>query len=382
MASRSARFVSLFAVVAGLFPATALGNGYTGLLHNGGLLSITSNDQAESGGFVYGSDSWSGPAGVQFNGFAYTSATFSSVSDNSVGGVSAGFGADGGSAAQPALLFPWTNDCSITNSGHYWTNSNASKLAGTSGDQTCNTSGNNSGWNYLNAEIENGSPGTDPQTSYHTLWLTVFCQAATCNYDSGREWGTGGASVTDLSGDFIDPSNQPTGNVGWGSAVNPGTWYQTDTAGLVLELSASDPAGVCAMYANLTGPSTLTSGLVGNENPAVTDVGAPIGSEYTYGTSPCWSGGPNIGTWTVPGGLSSGTYSVNLFAANPGNYEGQGFNAGGSPEVATVNNAVEIDDSVPSLSWAEPARLDGLPQTNEQLGGQRRSLRTVLAQLH
>jgi len=362
--SRAAGTALLLVTISAVCPAVAFGNSYTGLLY-GGTLSISSNDQSESGGFVYGSNSWIAPSGVQFNGFAYTSASFSSTSDNSVGGVSAGFGGDG-SAAQPSILFPWTDDCSITNSGHYWTNSGGSTLAGTSGQQTCNTSGDNSSWNYDNSELENTDPSSNPETTYHTLWLTVFCQAGTCNYDPDRQWGTGGASVANLSGSFLDPDNQPSGSAAWGAVVNSGSWYQSNGGGLSLNLSASDPAGVCALYAGLSGASNVTSGLVGDQNPGVTNVGGEIGQEFEFGTNPCWTGLTDTGTWTLPGGLGNGTYNVNVYAANPGNYESQGFSAANSPAVANYGNAINIDDSIPGVSWAD-APAGWTSQTSEQL---------------
>lgn len=362
--SRSAVMVLLVTAMAAALPAAALGNRYTGLLY-GGQLNITSSDASESGGFVYGSDSWTAPSGVQFDGFAYTGASFSSTSDNSVGGVSAGFGGDG-TAYQPVILFPWTNDCSITNSGHHWTYTGGVTLAGISGQQTCSTSGNTAGWNYDNSEIENTNPGNDPEVTYHTLWLTVFCQAGTCNYNGDREWGAGGASVTDLSGDFLDPDAAPSGSASWGVIVNSGSWYQSNGGGLSLTVSASDPAGVCALYAGLSGASNVTSGLVGAQNPGVTNVGGEIGEEFGSGTDPCWSGLTNTGTWTLPGGLANGTYNVNVYAANPGNYESQGFSAANSPDVATYGNSINIDDSPPSVSWAG-APAGWTSQTSEQL---------------
>jgi hypothetical protein len=362
--SRAAGMALLLITIAAVCPAAALANSYTGLLY-GGLLNVVSSAQSESGGFVYGSNSWTAPSGVQFNGFAYTSASFSSMSDNSVGGVSAGFGGDG-TANQPSILFPWTDDCSITNSGHYWTNSAGGSLAGISGAQTCDTSGDNSSWNYDNSELENTNPGNNPETTYHTLWLTVFCQAGTCNYDPEREWGTGGASVTNLSGSFLDPGNQPSGSAAWGAVVNSGSWYQSNGGGLSLNLSASDPAGVCALYAGLSGASNVTSGLVGDQNPAVTNVGGEIGQEFESGTNPCWTGLTDTGTWTLPGGLANGTYNVNVYAANPGNYESQGFSAANSPGVANYGNAINLDDSTPDVSWPD-APAGWTSQTSEQL---------------
>ncbi len=345
-------------------PAAALANSYKGLLH-GGTLTVGSNARSESGGFVYASHSWTAPAGVQFTGFAYTSGSFSSTSDNSVGGVSAGFGGDG-SASAPTILFPWTRDCSITSSGHHWTGSGGAAVAGSSGQPSCRSGGNPSGWNYANAEIESANPGADPQSDYHRLWLTVFCQAASCRDDPGTARGTASASVTDLSGDFIDSSDRPAGRARWDSVVRPSSWYQTNTGGLALTLSATDPAGVCAMYAGLTGASKITSGPVGRQDPAVDDVGGAIGKEFASGSDPCWTGQANTGTWTLPGGLANGTYRVSLFAANPGNYESQGFSSTNSPEVASHGDAIHLDDSTPSISWPD-APVGWTSQTSEQL---------------
>ena len=353
---------SLLALLLGC--PTARANGYTGLLY-GGTLNMGSNAQSESGGFVYGANSWTAPAGVQFNGFAYTSAAFSSVSDNSVGGVSAGFGGDG-TANQPTILFPWTADCSISNSGHYWGNSWGLAVAGTAGTQSCNTAGNTSNWAATNIEMENGDPAVNPQSGYHTLWLSVFCQAVTCNYDSGRQWGAAGLSVTNLSGSFVDPDSQPSGSAAWGSQMQAYRWYQTNGGGVSLNLSASDPAGVCALYAGLTGASNVVGGVVGHENPGVVNVGGAIGGEFEDGTSPCWTGQTDSGTWILPGGLPAGWYSVDVYAANPGDYESQGFSAANSPLVASYSNVIEVDDSTPTLSWANAAST-WTSQTSETL---------------
>ncbi len=157
----------------GVMAVGALANSYTGLLY-AGTLNITSNGSSESGGYIYGDDSWTAPTGTLFAGFAYTSGAFSAKSDNSVGGVSAGFGGDG-SANQPSILFPWTGDCSITNSLHEWTYDGAT--AGTSGQQSCNTTGNTSGWNYTNAEVEStvhrGSQSADRLSDAVTLSVFV-----------------------------------------------------------------------------------------------------------------------------------------------------------------------------------------------------------------
>jgi hypothetical protein len=332
--------------VAAFSVAPAAANQYTGMLA-AGTISVGSGSSSESGGFVYGDYSWTAPSGTNFDGFAYTSAFFSVVSDNAVGGVSAGFGADG-SAAQPTILFPWTQDCSITNSGHYWTRDGS--LAGTNGQQSCSTYGDTGGWNYTNAEIDNTSPGTNPQSEYHTLWLTAFCQAATCEYDSSRELGAGGASVTNLSASVDDPNNQPGGSAYW-TVNNGSSWYQTDSSSPTINVNAADPAGVCAIGAWLTGPGSyylqLTNASPGMENP-----GGPVGNEFDSIT-PC----PGSGGATVSGGaelaanLPSGTYSLAIVASNPGNWEG-GAGLSNAPTIASYGNAINIDDTVPTISWA------------------------------
>lgn len=338
-------------VIALTLAENARANTYTGLLY-GGTLSIGSNSASESGGYVYGADSWTAPSGTEFDGFAYTHASFSSLSDNSVGGVSAGFGA-GGTANQPVILFPWTDDCSITNRGHYWTRSGA--VAGISGVQACNTNGNTSGWNYTNVEIGNTDPSANPNVGYQTLWLTVFCQAATCAYDPGREWGAAGASVTNLSASVVDSYNQPSGSAAWTSAVSAASWYQTDQGSISVNVEAGDPAGVCDLYAFMTGPSQVVSPLLGHQNPATVYVGGPIGSEFADGVNPCWAGQLDTGTWTLPSGLASGSYSLNVAAANPGNYEAQGFSPAYSPTIASYGDAINVDDTVPTARWEAPA---------------------------
>jgi hypothetical protein len=312
-----------------------------------GTISVGSGTSSESGGYVYGEYSWSAPSGTNFDGFAYTGAEFSSVSDNSVGGVSAGFGGNG-SANQPTILFPWTQDCSITNSGHYWTRNLES--AGTNGQQACSTSGNTSGWNYTNVEIDNTAPGTNPDSEYHTLWLTVFCQAASCNYDSEREWGTAGATVTNLSANVDDPNSQPSGGASW-TVNNGSSWYQTDSNSPTINVSASDPAGVCAIGAQFSGPSSyylqVTDASPGMENP-----GSPVGNEFDSIT-PC----PGAGGSTVSGSaalgpnLASGTYSLAIVASNPGNWEG-GAGLSNAPTIASYTNTINIDDTTPSIDWA------------------------------
>lgn len=329
---------------AALVPSSAGANQYTGMLA-AGTISVGSGTSPASGGFVYGSYSWTAPSGTNFDGFAYTSAYFSVVSDNAVGGVSAGFGGDG-SANQPTILFPWTQDCSITNVGHYWTYDG--RLAGMNGQQTCSTQGNTSGWNYTNAEIENTSPGTNPQSEYHTLWLTAFCQAGTCNYDSSREWGAGGATVTNLSANVDDPSNQPSGGAYW--TGNNGSWYQTDSNSPTINVNASDPGGVCAIGAWLSGPGSSYLQLM-NASPGMENPGGPIGNEFDSITPCPGAGGSTVsGSSSLPGGMASGTYNLAIVASNPGDWEG-GAGLSNAPTIASYGNTIHIDDSAPTINW-------------------------------
>jgi hypothetical protein len=346
---------SITAVAAG----SALANSYNGLLY-GGTLSINAGTANESGGFVYGDDSWTAPSGSTIGGFAYTSGAFFSDTSDSVGGISAGFGGNG-SANQPTILFPWTSDCAISNSGHYWAYSAGGTIAGTNGNAICSTSGSTGGWNYDNSEIENTSPGTNPESDYSTLWLTVFCQAGTCKY-TGNSPTAAYASVTNLSARFDDSYSQPSGGVSWSSGINGSSWVQTNSGNVTLSASASDPDGVCSMQASLSGPENIAATL-GNQNPGTTDVGDEIGTEFEYGTNPCWVGQTDSGSWTLPGGLPSGSYSASLQASNPGNYEAQGFSASGSPTISTTGS-VPIDDQTPTVQLLSPTGSGGWTSSN------------------
>jgi hypothetical protein len=359
---RLATLVAALLSVAAFGAATAQANEYTGMLASG-TITVGSRASSESGGYVYGDYSWTAPSGTNFDGFAYTGASFSSVSDNSVGGVSAGFGGDG-SANQPNILFPWTQDCSITNSGHYWTKNLAS--AGTNGQQTCNTSGNTGGWNYTNAEIDNTSPGTNPQSEYHTLWLTVFCQAGTCNYayDYDQQWGAAGASVTNLSANVDDPNNQPSGGASW-TVNNGSSWYQTDSNSPTINVAASDPAGVCAIGAQLSGPGSYYL-QVTNASPGMENPGSPIGNEFDSITPCPGSGGSTVsGSAALGPNLQSGTYSLGIVASNPGNWEA-GAGLSNAPTIANYGNTINIDDTTPSINWSNTSS-GWSSSTSEQL---------------
>ena len=340
----------------GVMADNAFANSYNGLLSSSANVNVPALIGGVPAGSVYNQRSWSAPSGVQFHGFAYTSGSFWVQNYDATGGISAGFKGSGGSAPTD-LNFPWTTDCSISedDSPRTWINSGVSVSSSTRGPDSgtngdCGTtSGNTSGWNFTNAEVESTNPDVNPQTDYQTLTLSVWCaRDAPCNDDD-----SGAASATNLSGNFDDSYNQPSGSVSWSAGINGSSWVQTNSGSVTLSTSASDPAGVCSMQASLSGPENLSATL-GNQNPGVTNVGGEIGSEFEYGTNPCWVGQTDSGSWTLPSGLPSGTYTASLQASNPGNYQAQGFSPNGSPTISTTGS-VPIDDQTPVVNLLSPA---------------------------
>jgi hypothetical protein len=110
----------------------------------------------------------------------------------------------------------------------------------------------------------------------------------------------------------------------------------------------------------------VTSGIVGNQDVGVVNAGGVIGEEFETGTNPCWTGLTDSGTWIIPRNITSGTYAVDVFAANPGNFESQGFNPAGTPMVMAYYDAINIDDTTPSVSWDDPPS-GWTSQTTERL---------------
>jgi hypothetical protein len=328
----------------GLGAGAAFANSYTAMLAPNTTGAVAAS--TGSAGYVYWSDSWTAPLGLSFNGFAYTGASFYSAPGGSEGGVSAGFGGDG-TANQPTLLFPFTDDCAIANGSHRWAHNDGGGGVASSGN-SCYTSGATGGWNYNNSQILNVPGVGSTGSNYQTLWLTMFCQAAECSYSPSSGLGGAGVSVTNLSGQVADPWQTPSGAATWASSINPSAWYQTNNGAPALNLSANDPAGVCGLSATLNGP-----GGYGSPDyvaaPATTDPGSPIGNEFAS-DEPCGSGGAS-GTWTLPAGLQNGAYTIDVFASNPGNYEAQGMSQNGAPTVATYSNAIQVDDTTPTISW-------------------------------
>jgi hypothetical protein len=341
--------------------SVAFANSYNGLLA-GGVASVNVPAYTSlCAGCVYEQNSWSAPSNVQFGGFAYTGASFWVQNFDATGGISAGFKGSGGSAPTD-LNFPWTTDCSISenSSPRTWINngvsvSSSARGPGASTNGYCGpVGGNASGWNYDNSEVESTNPDINPQSTYQTLTLSVWCaRNTTCNNDD-----SGAAAVDNLSGDFDDVWDTPSGSGAWNTSINGGSWYQTNSGAVGLNTSAVDPAGVCSMSATISGPETVGSGALGNQNPGVLSEGSPIGEEFASGTNPCWVGATDAGIWTLPGGLAAGTYNVSVQASNPGNYQAQGFSASGSPTIASYASAINVDDSTPSVGLVGPTGSD------------------------
>jgi hypothetical protein len=335
---RALIFLLAIAGLLGALPALASANQYDTLLASStGSGVIDPSTSGEAAGYVFWSQSWTAPNGMQYAGFAYTSATFSSQTMSGyTGGVSNGFLGTGGNA--PAtLMFPWTDDCSITNNGHDWAHGGAA-----GNGNSCATSGSTSGWNYDNSEVESSNVTVNPQTSYSTLTLESFCQASDCKSPDVNE-----SQVSNLSAVFNDPNGQPSNSqLYWASGGSSG-WYQTNSSSPDIAFNATDPTGVCYLNVQATGPQTVNSGdLVAA--PGTVDPGGAIGTEFSAGTSAPCDQSDNY-SWILPANIASGTYSVAVQAANAGNYEGQGFTGSGSPTIAYASNTINVDDVTPSL---------------------------------
>ncbi len=348
--------LSVLALAAALAAGSALANEYTGMLQSGTLsmanpgTSITgwagyssSTIDPVSANANFADDSWVAPGGTQFVGFAYTAAWFESQALDSTGALSIGFVGSGGSA--PADLdFPWTDDCSVTeqDSPREWVRNGAE--AGASYSPTCSTNGNVSGWNYTNVETESLAPSVNPQVSYSTLSLRGWCaRDNTCSGDD-----IAAAQVVNLSAEVDDPDNQPTGGASWTTTINSNDWYQTDTGAPTLQASANDPAGVCAIGLQFTGPGSYYD-QVSDVAPATENPGAPIGTEFDS-VQPCGTGNAG-GSGAMPGNIASGTYNVAVVASDPGNWQ-SGNGLDNAPTVANYSSAINIDDTVPAVSWA------------------------------
>ncbi len=247
------------ALVSALSPASASANNYTGLLY-AGTTSASASSNAYAANSVVAQQSWSAPAGVQFHGFAYTSATFGVANEDATGGLSAGFKGTGGSA--PAdLNFPWTTDCSISEeTPRTWIENggpvaNSAYGPGGVAPGACNTSGNVNGWNLTNAELESTDTADYPSADYQTLTLSIWCaRDSNCSAGDAANY-----AVTNLSGYFDDPDYQPSGSATWNTSIDGSHWYQTNSGNLKLEVSANDPGGVCSIAATLSGPATVTT---------------------------------------------------------------------------------------------------------------------------
>jgi hypothetical protein len=327
---------------AGMAATAAQANQYQGLLaYNTGSGVVVPPTSGVGPGYVFWSQSWPLPDGMQYAGFTYTGAIFiSNTQSGVVGGVSTGFLGTGGNA--PAtLMFPWTKDCSIASQNHAFAQNGAAAGNGSS----CNDTGNTSGWNYDNSEVESANTGINPQASYSDLTLETFCQSIVCRSPDTNE-----SAVTNLSADVIDPQNTPSGGASWSGYG--GGWVQTNSDSVTLDDYATDPAGVCALYSSLSGPESLLSPAEGNTNPGLVNAGGVMYIEFANALDPCWTGTTDTGAWTIPSGIASGTYTANVGASNPGNYQGQGWTGIGSPVVASYVNAIYVDDTTPVLNVA------------------------------
>ncbi len=352
-------------LVTALVAPGASANTYKGQLYPAATPESASSN-AYAANSVVTQQSWTAPSGVQFSGFAYSAATFGTATEDATGGLSAGFKGSGGSAPTD-LNFPWTTDCAISEATpRTWINSGVPVTNGNYGPYgvapgACNTHGNTSGWNLTTAEAESTNTAVNPGTDFQALTLSIWCaRDSNCSAGDAANY-----SVTNLSGQLDDTRNQPTGTAAWNLAIDSNAWYQTNNGTLSVNYSASDPAGVCSLDVTLSGAASVDSGGLGLVNPPVTNPGGVIGEEFLNGTSPCWVGTTNSGTWRLPAGLRTGTYAPAVVASNPGNFQAQGFSGVGSPTVATAAS-LNVDDATPQVSWNNPA-TGWTSQTSETL---------------
>jgi hypothetical protein len=323
----------------------ALANSYTGMLNTGELhIQLPALQTSLGAGQVYVQDAWSAPAGTQFAAFAYTAGAFTAQEQDVTGGLSVGFKGSGGSAPTD-VNFPWTDDCSITeqDAPRVWVNGGGDPGVDYGAQGNCSTSGSTGGWNYTNSEIDSNNPQVDPASEYRTLTLSVWCaRDSSCSEDDSA-----GGAVTNLSGYIDDPNSHPSGEASWTTSVNAGSWYQTDTSGPALSVSASDPAGVCAIGVKWSGPTAYYTQAT-DDNPGTENPGSPVGSEFDS-VAPC-GGNSASRTVTMPSGIASGTYSLAIVASNPGNWAGgSGLNT--APTIASYSSAIDVDDTTPGLAW-------------------------------
>ncbi len=258
------------AIASGVMAGGALANGYTGLLSGSASVNVPALIGGVPAGSVYNQLSWSAPGGVQFHGFAYTAGSFWVQNFDATGGISAGFKGSGGSAPTD-LNFPWTTDCSISenDSPRTWINSGVTVSSSTKGPYAgtngyCGTTGGNtSGWNYTNAEVESTNTAVNPQTDYQTLTLSVWCaRDSACNNDD-----SGAASATNLSGTSTTATTSRRAPRRGAERETAAPGIRPTAGALGVNYSASDPAGVCSLDVQLTGTSTINSGLLGQPEP-------------------------------------------------------------------------------------------------------------------
>ena len=237
--------VAAVAAACVLSPAAALANTYNGLLYPG-VTAAAASSNAYAANSVVTQQSWTAPSGAQFDGFAYTSATFAASNEVATGGLSSGFKGSGGNAPTD-LNFPWTVDCSISEATpRVWIVTGVQVAYDNYGPAgvapgSCNTVGKTSGWDYANAEVESTNTGIDPYSDYQTLTLSIWCaRDANCSAGDAANY-----SVTNLSGHFDDSYGQPAGSASWSAAINGSDWYQTNSGSLGLSYSAMTRPG-CA----------------------------------------------------------------------------------------------------------------------------------------
>ena len=143
-----------------------------------------------------------------------------------------------------------------------------------------------------------------------------------------------------------DPNDAPAGSASWAGSVNASRWYQTNSGGIGVNFSARIPpaSARCRPPSAVRATTALVPSVRAAAPPTLGRRSAPSSTAPPI-PAPAPAAPPSMARGRCPAAISTGTYNLNLVAANPGNYEGQGFSASGSPTVASYGNAINIDDT-------------------------------------
>lgn len=196
------------------------------------------------------------------------------------------------------------------------------------------------------------SQGTTFANNFGGGILEADCSFSCGGADSVQ---TASASMSGYDAQVLDPDASPAISSSYSGTLTSdwGQWVSTnDGNDPTLSYQATDPGGVCYLAGQLISASgdTTPSAAV-NDSP--TTVNSANGTAFTS-ELPCSSSNNVTGSFSLPTSLpnsaSSGTYSVQLLATDPGDV----VNGGETTQTVTDSSAnvesVRIDDQQPTVS--------------------------------